>query len=211
MKSCAALQRAGRAAAEGSSRLRGSSHGAAGTAQPGSYNSLRRTLKVVEVDGKKVVTLTDPLPAPQAADASSRPEPPAMTRPSLPLSPVTNDEIAKARYKYRHPTPNHAKEDGAFDPLLNLHRLLKRNPYAYALASPVRHCPVTNTTLPVFFHQQFKLVAHTETGEPWWMPSHFNLGRGKQFQPRADPTAAMPGKGAYALARGELLRAMSPP
>ncbi|KAK3327767.1 hypothetical protein B0T19DRAFT_173359 [Cercophora scortea] len=39
-----------------------------------------------------------------------------------------------------------------------------------ALASPLRWCPVTHYLIPRFFLQGFRLVAHPETGEPWWVP-----------------------------------------
>ncbi|KAK1770703.1 hypothetical protein QBC33DRAFT_512439 [Phialemonium atrogriseum] len=48
-------------------------------------------------------------------------------------------------------------------------RKLERNPYAQALASPIRHCSVTGVVLPRYFLQDFNLVTHPETGQPWWI------------------------------------------
>jgi hypothetical protein len=42
---------------------------------------------------------------------------------------------------------------------------------ALALATPVRRCGITNTVLPKFFLQPFNLMAHPETGEPWFVPT----------------------------------------
>ncbi|KAJ9134616.1 hypothetical protein NKR23_g10031 [Pleurostoma richardsiae] len=50
-------------------------------------------------------------------------------------------------------------------------RQLARNPYAQALATPSRHCPVTRITLPRFFLQDFRIVEHPESKQPWWVPA----------------------------------------
>ncbi|OHE92804.1 hypothetical protein CORC01_11882 [Colletotrichum orchidophilum] len=47
---------------------------------------------------------------------------------------------------------------------------LEQNPYAHALASPVRFCPVTAAVLPKYFLQNFKAVTNPETKDHWWMP-----------------------------------------
>lgn len=41
---------------------------------------------------------------------------------------------------------------------------------ARALASPIRRCPNTATSLPRYFLQDFELVRHPESDTPWWVP-----------------------------------------
>ncbi|CEJ92944.1 hypothetical protein VHEMI08570 [[Torrubiella] hemipterigena] len=47
---------------------------------------------------------------------------------------------------------------------------LLNNPYAQALASPMRTCSATHTKLPRYFLQDFEMVRHPETGKPWFAP-----------------------------------------
>ncbi|KAK3940827.1 hypothetical protein QBC46DRAFT_363829 [Diplogelasinospora grovesii] len=49
-------------------------------------------------------------------------------------------------------------------------RLLARNPYAQALATPIRRCPATGVHLPKHFLQGFRFMSHPETGRPYWVP-----------------------------------------
>lgn len=42
---------------------------------------------------------------------------------------------------------------------------------AHALASDIRRCPGTTTVIPRFFLQDFNLVSHPETGDPWYVPT----------------------------------------
>jgi hypothetical protein len=49
------------------------------------------------------------------------------------------------------------------------------NKAAHALATPARICVATRTVHPQFFLQDFKPVAHPETGKPWWMPAKLSL------------------------------------
>ena len=48
--------------------------------------------------------------------------------------------------------------------------MLSPLPTAQALATPLRMCTMTRTRIPVFFMQDFALVAHPDTGRPWWLP-----------------------------------------
>ncbi|KAL2152344.1 hypothetical protein VTH82DRAFT_5528 [Thermothelomyces myriococcoides] len=61
--------------------------------------------------------------------------------------------------------------------LTKFQRHLRRNPYAKALATPVRRCPITTTILPNFFLQRFILVAHPETKQPWFVPQDLEMKR----------------------------------
>ncbi|KAI3554374.1 hypothetical protein CABS01_01067 [Colletotrichum abscissum] len=47
---------------------------------------------------------------------------------------------------------------------------LEQNPYVHALASPVRFCPVTGTSLPKYFLQNFKAVTNPDTQGHWFIP-----------------------------------------
>ncbi|KAL2268498.1 hypothetical protein VTJ83DRAFT_3344 [Remersonia thermophila] len=84
----------------------------------------------------------------------------------LPISPLMDPAFYKARMKYTKTKP--AKPEHK---LTKFQRHLRRNPYALALAEPVRRCPITETALPKFFLQSFNLMAHPETGEPWFVPT----------------------------------------
>ncbi|KAK0727443.1 hypothetical protein B0T26DRAFT_638517 [Lasiosphaeria miniovina] len=55
-------------------------------------------------------------------------------------------------------------------PLTKFQRHLARNPYAIALASPVRECPITATKVPRFFLQGFNLLKPNETTKAWFVP-----------------------------------------
>ena len=48
---------------------------------------------------------------------------------------------------------------------------LAKNPYALALASPVRRCAISGTKLPSFFLQGFRVMSDPTTGEPWYVPA----------------------------------------
>ncbi|KAK3297203.1 uncharacterized protein B0H64DRAFT_416391 [Chaetomium fimeti] len=63
---------------------------------------------------------------------------------------------------------------------------LARNPYAQALARPVRKCPLTGVALPAFFLQRFNLIAHPETNVPWFVPDNL------ETKVPAAPTVAEP-------------------
>lgn len=39
-----------------------------------------------------------------------------------------------------------------------------------ALAAPIRQCTASRTRLPSSFLQDFNLISHPETGQPWWVP-----------------------------------------
>ncbi|KAI0540112.1 hypothetical protein GGR58DRAFT_511951 [Xylaria digitata] len=52
----------------------------------------------------------------------------------------------------------------------SVERQFRKNPFAKALATPIRQCTATKTRLPNFFLQDFNLIAHPETGQPWWVP-----------------------------------------
>ncbi|KAI0007104.1 hypothetical protein F4779DRAFT_619898 [Xylariaceae sp. FL0662B] len=87
----------------------------------------------------------------------------------LPLSPVMDPSFweAKRRHQVRKAKPG--------KPQNSVERQLRANPFAKALATPQRQCAVTRIRLPKFFLQDFSLIAHPETGDPWWVPRSLAL------------------------------------
>ncbi|CAO1597885.1 hypothetical protein XANCAGTX0491_001676 [Xanthoria calcicola] len=84
--------------------------------------------------------------------------------PPLPLSPLLDPDLLAARNRYKLPKPEPARELSAFQ------KKLRNNPYAQALATPVRQCALTASRLPKFFLLDFGLVPHPRTGKPWQLP-----------------------------------------
>lgn len=84
--------------------------------------------------------------------------------PDLPMSPFMIPGYFDSKEKYHRAKAPPSKNPTAFQ------KQLSRNPYALALATPVRSCQLTKTNLPNFFLQDFSLMAHPDTDEPWWVP-----------------------------------------
>ncbi|KAL8783029.1 MAG: hypothetical protein Q9213_004926 [Squamulea squamosa] len=82
----------------------------------------------------------------------------------LPLSPLLDPDLLAARNRYKVPKLEPGGELSAFQ------KKLHKNPYAQALATPVRQCAVTGSRLPKFFLLDFGFSPHPKTGEPWQMP-----------------------------------------
>jgi len=105
-------------------------------------------------------------------------------------------------------------------------QMLAKNPYARALATPLRRCQLTNNALPSFFLQGFNLMAHPETGIPWYVPRSLALAKKgepqlleeqpdlelerKEDKTPAEFTSAL-GYTVYILASQHILRAMQDP
>ncbi|KAI0967492.1 hypothetical protein F4678DRAFT_475196 [Xylaria arbuscula] len=66
----------------------------------------------------------------------------------------------------RHQTPKATKGKAKN----SVERQFRKNPFAKALATPVRYCSASKIRLPTFFLQDFNLISHPETGRPWWVP-----------------------------------------
>jgi hypothetical protein len=92
-------------------------------------------------------------------------------RRELPLSPFMNPEIIAAREKHKMPKLPPSKNPTLFQ------QQLAKNPYARALATPIRQCLVTDTRLPTYFLQDFEVMGHPQTREPWWVPTSLRKGR----------------------------------
>ncbi|KAK3685394.1 hypothetical protein B0T22DRAFT_482371 [Podospora appendiculata] len=106
----------------------------------------------------------NPLRAPAEIDVTTKTVTTAVG--PLPLSPFMDPTYHQAKLKFfktKNPPPTVYKKT-------KFQRHLARNPYALALATPLRRCPVTHYLIPRFFLQGFRLVAHPETGQPWWVP-----------------------------------------
>ncbi|KAI0904851.1 hypothetical protein F4823DRAFT_628298 [Ustulina deusta] len=78
----------------------------------------------------------------------------------------------------RHQTPK-AKKSKATN---SVERQFRRNPFAYALATPIRQCTASHIRLPSSFLQGFGLIAHPETRQPWWVPRSLALDRSSESQ-----------------------------
>lgn len=81
---------------------------------------------------------------------------------NLPISPIFDPAWMQARRKVAKAAPG--------PPLGRFRRKLANNPFAQALATPIRKCPNSAISLPRYFLQDFELVQHPTTGKPWWAP-----------------------------------------
>ncbi|KAL8781549.1 MAG: hypothetical protein Q9203_000234 [Teloschistes exilis] len=82
----------------------------------------------------------------------------------LPLSPLMDPELQAGRNRYKTRKPEPSSEPSEFQ------KKLQKNPYAQALATPVRSCALTGARLPSYFLLDFGLALHPRTGKPWQMP-----------------------------------------
>jgi hypothetical protein len=99
-----------------------------------------------------------------AKDNERSPRTAAYERRPLPLSPLMDPAAIAAKQKHHAPKPLPSKNPEPFQ------RILSKNPYALALATPLRRCQLTQVSLPSFFLQDFSLMAHPETRKPWYVP-----------------------------------------
>lgn len=98
--------------------------------------------------------------------------------PDLPLSPfmIADHSITKRNHHSKKAAPS--KNPTPFQ------IQLAKNPYARALATPIRRCPITQTWQPNYFLQGFKIKGHPITAQPWWVPE----GLAKSYsQPMESP------------------------
>ncbi|KAI3325102.1 hypothetical protein HD806DRAFT_533698 [Xylariaceae sp. AK1471] len=82
----------------------------------------------------------------------------------LPLSPIMDPSYWEATMRHQAPKAKEGK------PQNSVERQFRKNPFAKALATPIRQCTASRVRLPTFFLQDFNLIAHPETGQPWWVP-----------------------------------------
>ncbi|KAI9838529.1 MAG: hypothetical protein M1819_004837 [Sarea resinae] len=86
------------------------------------------------------------------------------SRRPLPLPPFLDPERIEAKQRHRRP------KDGSEKPRTPFQDRLANNPYAQALATPVRFCPVTQVRLPKYFLIPFTVKPHPSTGAHWLLP-----------------------------------------
>ncbi|KAI0160020.1 hypothetical protein GGR52DRAFT_564007 [Hypoxylon sp. FL1284] len=82
----------------------------------------------------------------------------------LPLSPVMDPTFWEATQRHQTPKAKPGK------PQNSVERQLRANPFALALATPIRRCAMTFNRMPSFFLQHLNFVAHPETGVPYLVP-----------------------------------------
>ncbi|KAI5865265.1 hypothetical protein GGS23DRAFT_558449 [Durotheca rogersii] len=82
----------------------------------------------------------------------------------LPLSPIMDPTFWEATRRHQAPKLRNCK------PQNSVERQMRANPFAKALATPVRYCAITQVRLPRFFLQEFDTIGHPETGKPWLVP-----------------------------------------
>lgn len=116
----------------------------------------------------------------------------------LPLSPIMNPAFweAKQRHKQAKPKPGRAQGAPRAKGNNSIERQLRRNPYALALATPLRQCGLTRVRVPNYFLQDFNLLKNPKTEEPWWVPRDLlmqrNLvGGGVDEVEKANPISAL--------------------
>ncbi|KAG6055810.1 hypothetical protein E4U17_002718 [Claviceps sp. LM77 group G4] len=80
----------------------------------------------------------------------------------LPISPIFDIDWMKARRRQR--------KDEADKPIGRFRKKLTNNPYAQALATPIRRCCRTNVMLPRYFLQDFEVVQQPSKDSLWWAP-----------------------------------------
>jgi hypothetical protein len=90
--------------------------------------------------------------------------------PNFPTSPLMDP--ARLEAKTRHTTRKADPTKGAEG---SLQARLAKNPYALALATPIRECRLTGALLPNYFLQGFHLMGHPDKTKKllpnWWVPT----------------------------------------
>ncbi|KAK8058420.1 hypothetical protein PG994_008868 [Apiospora phragmitis] len=89
---------------------------------------------------------------------------------SLPLSPVMDPSFWAQREQHTKRKPRKPTQ-----PQSTFERQFEANAFAKTLARPIRYESLTRTRLPSFFLQDFHLVTHPETEQPWWVPWSLSL------------------------------------
>lgn len=93
---------------------------------------------------------------------------------NLPVSPLMDPGFTIAREKWQIPKRHSRSKTKTIFQLR-----LEKNPYAIALATPVRRCQMTKVCLPRFFMQNFGILGHPTTGHPHFIPRGMYTSRGE--------------------------------
>ncbi|KAK5627145.1 hypothetical protein RRF57_002860 [Xylaria bambusicola] len=103
----------------------------------------------------------------------------------LPLSPIMDPSYWDAVTRHQAPKAKVGKATNSVE------RQFRKNPFAAALATPLRQCTASRTRLPSFFLQDFNLIAHPKTSQPWWVPRSLAWDRPVETQ-QADAASDEP-------------------
>ncbi|KAL1800713.1 hypothetical protein ACET3X_001055 [Alternaria dauci] len=87
------------------------------------------------------------------------------TAKELPLSPLLDPIVVDKRSRFEQ-----TKERPKFAQFTPFQKKLWMNPFAHALASPVRHCRATVVVLPAAFLVSLHARPHPTTKDPWLLP-----------------------------------------
>ena len=150
------LNRIYKASISNSSQQYGSS-----TPKPSANQQTASAYDIIHEKEQEVIGNVGGLNGVQDSEDRSKPYKPR----HLPVSPFMDPEAIAARQKHHLPKLPPSKTPTLFQ------QQLSKNPYAQALATPMRLCQLTKFRLPNYFLQDFQLMAHPETREPWWVPS----------------------------------------
>ncbi|KAK4189099.1 hypothetical protein QBC35DRAFT_514263 [Podospora australis] len=88
---------------------------------------------------------------------------------------------ARQRFTKKKPVPSQTPYKKT-----KFQRQILRNPYAQALATPIRRCTVSVTTAPNFFLQKFSLIRHPENDETWYVPQGLGKKTPKEISEESD-------------------------
>ncbi|KAI1352569.1 hypothetical protein F5Y01DRAFT_279760 [Xylaria sp. FL0043] len=99
----------------------------------------------------------------------------------LPLSPIMDPSYWDATTRHQAPKAKRGKATNSVE------RQFRKNPFARALATPIRQCTASRTRLPSFFLQDFNLIAHPETGQPWWVPHNLAWNENENENEASEP------------------------
>ncbi|OCL01939.1 hypothetical protein AOQ84DRAFT_305745 [Glonium stellatum] len=83
----------------------------------------------------------------------------------LPIPPIIDPIVISERNRWTEKKPQPKQDE-----LTPFQQKLYQNPYAHALTTPVRLCPVTHTRLPSAFLLSLHIKLHPETSDPWLVP-----------------------------------------
>ncbi|KAI1266672.1 hypothetical protein F5Y18DRAFT_416456 [Xylariaceae sp. FL1019] len=91
----------------------------------------------------------------------------------------------EATEKHKRPKPK-ARTSGKS--INSVSRQFRVNPYALALATPIRYNSATRIPLPNYFLQDFNLINNPQTNTAWWVP--YSLARGQTLDSQDDTSDA---------------------
>ncbi|VUC37364.1 unnamed protein product [Clonostachys rosea] len=101
---------------------------------------------------------------------------------SLPISPLFDPHWIGPRRRQRKTEPS--------KPMGRFRKKLALNPFARALASPIRFCSLTSRALPRYFLQDMEVVRHPETDKPHVVPGPLSFHRVQpKYWETTDPQA----------------------